>query len=568
CARGSARANPRDWPATVDGSADWVVLAPGKSLDANLWADGTEPGDAENYPVEGSATTVSGTGHIFFRIGLTGPNPDPATPRYAKVVVNGTHEIYIRQGEAADYLMRPEDGTGNNTLADRPLAARYAPYNLTATEYLNGSNSDYIVLDINGADFTRFPTQTGAHFQWGSPTVNSRYAWNPYTSTVVGWTNYTPSDYWNTISETVEVCPKGYRRPSDGTTSGIDTDNSAATSEIRQSLNLNPADGYQSYLNDNNVYGYYADGFFDRRPLKTPSGTIPVAYSATSVTGSDIALIGELFFNPENNASLFFPASGYRDPSYTTIMGAGMIGNYWTSTTGIANGYSTRVALVTNNTNGMFMNVITNQGNPIRCVVDTSQGLVDPYIWVNDYGETDEERILAEADALSDGVTGTVQMNWVTAMGINTIYNTSCFYLSGYSDGYLAVEDNYYMNKWYSYGIAGHTDAGTGCAAYWEGNPDDAVTGKGKWFLPTRLELFSAYKHLEHLQGPGEGVDGTEGYWCTLENPTNNSQAGLVTTYDNVNIQGKTGTARINHTRCVRYPTAEELEVHNMLKNN
>ncbi|MCD8103153.1 MAG: fibrobacter succinogenes major paralogous domain-containing protein [Alistipes sp.] len=562
-----AMAGSGAWTATVDGSADWVVLAPGKSLDANLWVDGTEPGDPENYPVEGSATTVSGTGNIYFRIGLTGPNPDPATPRYAKVVVNGTHEIFIRQGEAADYLMRPEDGTGNGTLTDRPLAAKFAPYNLTATEYIDGVTSDYIDLDVRGATFTRFPTQTGAYFQWGSPSINSRYAWNPYLSTVAEWTNYYPSDYWSAISEAVEVCPEGYRRPEDGTTSAIDTDNAAANSEIRQSLNLNPADGYQSYLYDNNVYGYYADGFFDRRPLQTPSGTIPVAYSATSVSGSDIALIGQLFFNPDNNASLFFPASGYRDPSYSTIMAPGMNGNYWTSTTGVANGYSTRVALVTNNSSGMFMNVVTNQGLPIRCVVGNYKGgVVDPFIWVSD-DQTAEERILAETDALSDGVTGNEQMNWATAMGINTTYNTNYFFFSGYSDGYVALDDNHYMNKWYSYGIAGHTDAGTGCAAYWEGDPDDVVTGKGMWFLPTRQELYSVYEHLEHLQGPEEAPDNLEGYWSSMESSAYEAYAGLAISWDNASIQSKTATSRTNHTRCVRYPTPEELEVHNLLKN-
>lgn len=63
-------------------------------------------------------------------------------------------------------------------------------------------------------------------------------------------------------------------------------------------------------------YGFYADGFFDRRPIKTAemlNGTTRVDgvteeisyYKGVSLDNTGAAFGGNLFFNADNDASLF-----------------------------------------------------------------------------------------------------------------------------------------------------------------------------------------------------------------------------------------------------------------------
>lgn len=72
-------------------------------------------------------------------------------------------------------------------------------------------------------------------------------------------------------------------------------------------------------------------------------------------------------------------------------------------------------------------------------------------------------RIIAVADVTSD-----LSMTWATAMGIDASYDNTLF--PGPDRDYTTTRE-------------------TGCAAYYEGDPSDPVTGKGKWQLMTADEM-------------------------------------------------------------------------------
>ncbi len=561
-------ANTGTWTAKVVSGTDWIELEASKTLDTNVWA-GDEPEDAEKYPVYTGLTEVSGSGLVFLRIGLTEYNYTGSN-RYGLVTVttsDGDKNIYIRQGKDADYLMAPTDAA-TTWSGDRSLAAKFSPYNLTAPQFKSGSTTDYVQLDAQSATsgggvFTDYPSQAGALFQWASD-VNPCYAYHP-TATPTVWDATSASQYWSAIGSANETCPPGYRRPTDGRIS-TDTGYNIEDSEFRQSLWLNPQTQTEPNI-DNVIWGYYADGFFDRRQIVSAS----YGYAVSRDGGdSRVGYTGMLFYNPDSKASLFFPALGYRTVS-GNLSADGMMGYYWTASSkfnnGIFNGSLLSFSYMA--VNGMVVVFIvgpnTDQimvGGRIRCVYDPQDDsdLVDPYIWTLD-ATTGDERILAEADALSAGLTGSEMMTWAEAMGINTKYNADWFYTSGYSSYYSLPAYFAVANFDYSYGHAGATDAGTGCAAYYEGDADDPVTGKGKWFLPTWSEISTVSTYLEYLN------DGTltYGYLCSLEDIEDEYYMPIVVNKDAIVWRLKTDT-RYGYTRCVRYPTAEELEVHNLLK--
>jgi hypothetical protein len=262
---------------------------------------------------------------------------------------NSRHQkIYLRQGEDADYLMHPNDpisSGGYNNPYGRPAARQFAPYNLTVT------NLD-ARADERGGKFVDFPTQAGAFFQWAATRLDlnggMRWAWNPHSSTVSNWNvGFHSNFYWDAISGEQEVSPVGWRRPNDGSISAIEPCTSVANSELRQSLYYSPGAGinYNSNL-VNSVWGYYADGFFDRRQIVTALGDNGAANSAVSVGNSSVAYVGRLFFNPiinseRTNASIFFPATGNRNHVNGILQWAGgSDASYWTSSS-----YSTTEAL-------------------------------------------------------------------------------------------------------------------------------------------------------------------------------------------------------------------------------
>lgn len=117
------------------------------------------------------------------------------------------------------------------------------------------------------------------------------------------------------------------------------TYNDVYKSEIRMSLFRNPMKGdgnwvtaekpidpqnkpekYIPKILEEIKYGFYADGFFDRRPIverdmidgiERGSGKVS-KYKGVSLDTTEAAYGGVLIFNPDNNASIFFPAAGRR----------------------------------------------------------------------------------------------------------------------------------------------------------------------------------------------------------------------------------------------------------------
>jgi hypothetical protein len=297
------------------GDGDGVILSV-NNVPA-LGNDPNNPGNAEQYQVGGDNLVVSditdvSNGDIAFRIGLKSaytPTSDyPA--RYAVALLSyadGAYNqlIYLRQGHDADYLMTSSEPSSG--LASRPVTRKISPFNVTAPTLDAPVDRQDAQNPANRSDFTPFPTQAGAFFQYAIKPPNQRFAYNPYAQTAA-FSSDTVNLYWDAIKAEHETCPPGYRRPNDGVTHIARPLNpDISISEIRQSLFQNPPTGTSSDIT-NSIWGYYADGFFDRLEItsyKVASGDRKVAYRGT------------LFFNPNidsdrYNASVFFPFAGYR----------------------------------------------------------------------------------------------------------------------------------------------------------------------------------------------------------------------------------------------------------------
>lgn len=295
------------------------------------------------YVSSASGTAVSGAGnYIYFRIGLTstyaatGNNP----ARYALVLLRyGTpqkyHIIYIRQGEKPDYLMYPSDDSRGSA------AVQFCAYNVTASDLTNNDELVEILPNRSNAVFTDYPTQAGALFQWSEVLTYGPLAYNPVNPiTPVIWYDIPTGSFWSTLKATSESCPPGYRRPNDGSTITVALNASSTAiknSEIRQSLYATPTVG--DNFNDANLrWGFYADGYFDRRDhnnsfIANPGegGSAIASNTAVSWTTKDVAYVGSLLFNPvsgslRENASLFIPAAGNRHSEQGALVEGGEAG--------------------------------------------------------------------------------------------------------------------------------------------------------------------------------------------------------------------------------------------------
>lgn len=359
--------NTGTWSATVSYTTEqaakerFVILSSTPSSDPMIGTD--TPGDPELYPVipTGDGQTVSGNGKIYFRVGMRSKlsqlNPDYSTqPRYAVITITHTEgptTLYVRQGEAPDYVMRRnEPGT---TMVSRPVAIKWSPYNLTAQAFVDGTNSGGTSVTghpqpaVNGGVFTKYPTQAGAFFQWAVPTTNTvqiRRAFHPFNpqgqfSGTYGeangnnWFFRSPvtgiEGFWPTLKTTNETCPPGYKRPNDGPIDkGVPRDGSQTSeSEVRQSLFLVPPMIATESRLENCKEGYYADGFFDRRRITDYMGL-----SNLRVAGNaEVAYLGSLYFNPATYAAIFLPHAGRRYFQNGILQpGTGSSGWYSTST--------------------------------------------------------------------------------------------------------------------------------------------------------------------------------------------------------------------------------------------
>jgi hypothetical protein len=369
------------WSATVLKGGEWIRLSNTMTLDSNVgWrtddvtpdesavANGGDPGFDNKYPVFGEATHVEGRmdaaapDGLFFRIGLADEYlPTEAVPaRYGIVLVSyadGAYSqlLFVRQGEGADYLFHRNEG--------RAAAVPFSPYNLTVktdAEKRAFESDGYVQLQAKGGAFTDYPTQAGAFFQFGS-TANPRYAFDPTTQSLTGVSWDAAGAIY--IASSMDACPPGYRRP----TAGEDS-----TNETGQSLwEVIPDDNASDPTNS--IWGYYADGFFDRRKIDgQPAAGGGVYDAAVAIQSPRVAYVGRLMFNDIQSsarygASTFFPASGYRSNTNGSFRNSGSTANYW-SMSPFGVGYGMDMGFDAGNASPATARNVQSFGFPIRCV--------------------------------------------------------------------------------------------------------------------------------------------------------------------------------------------------------
>ncbi len=277
----------------------------------------------------------------------------------------------MRQGEATDYVFRPQDAvTGTMTGSERPLAAKFSPYNLTASSLTDAVQ--YADVDVRGGDFVDFPTKVGAHFQWAASAGYERRAYHPVNP--VGTPNSWGSNYaagnWNVLKTTHETCPVGWRRPTLGATGDTHNTQAASGSELMQSLFEVTFDSSSNnfHVGNHRYFGYYADGFFDRLPIETPSDSPNMrASSVVSPITKDAAYNGVLFTNPVTNASLFMPNGGSRKRDDGSLTYVGTRGYYWSGSS-----YSSSASWILNvhttDVSQTGLNIYKSYGYGVRCV--------------------------------------------------------------------------------------------------------------------------------------------------------------------------------------------------------
>jgi hypothetical protein len=309
-------------------------------------------------------------GAIFFRIGLesswSATTNNPA--RYAIVVIGYKDNtkfqaLYLRQGEDPDYLILPGDGGYANRAE---YTRKFSPYNLTAPNMDDFDDVDHIDM-ITGV-FVDYPSQAGAFFKWaGLPSIGEeRWAWHPAKPAVSGYTDTHSFGTWS--DDTYDTCPSGYRRP---------TTDDKTTSEFAASLLSNPSSDPKVGNAGNSVFGYYADGFFDRRAIVTPNGELCMPNTAVNKDSYNVAYLGRLFFNDISNsskrgASIFFPVPGSRKPENGGLVDAGYSGFYWSSsiTTTVKPAINARSMEISKDSVGYHMeNLRRSRAISIRCVV-------------------------------------------------------------------------------------------------------------------------------------------------------------------------------------------------------
>ena len=345
-------ANTGDWKAEVIwmdnkwNSGDIVLDTDSLSTTALnsrgiTWNAGTEnPQSAETFFLPGAATIASGnvppgSGQIIFRIGLksnfTTYNPSTNPARYALIQLTyGTPEkiqfLFIRQGEGADIISEA-------TTPFNYTNVKWNPYNVgnynNPNEYGTGSNR---LVD--------FPTKSGYYYQWNNATT----AYHPSIP------NSGPYPGWNTsVSGNLpNLCPTGFKVPTPG------------YNNTQLITVYGEADALWA-IDVNNVNGYYADGFFDRRArTSTAQGAIP-AEKAVSYNNANIAYAGIMFFNITTRASIFFPTgNNFRmsDGSLVDNSYYAYILYYWSS--------------ISQDPNGQFLNFAhagwKDFGCRIRCI--------------------------------------------------------------------------------------------------------------------------------------------------------------------------------------------------------
>jgi hypothetical protein len=270
--------NSGEWTIRIIHGIDWIKI------------DGNNKGAYAGEVQEIVGGELKGTGNIKFRVGMKSTLSVGASPRYGLITIQkngGLALFFVRQGEEADYLFRPEDP---RTQGVRDNAVKFAPFTLKdpqENESISGRE-----LGAQGGAFSDYPTWIGYWFQW-----NRSRAY--LLGTAKGGSGYIPDLQPTAWESSKEVCPPGYRQ--------------ANLTEWVHSIYWNvavPAPGNilspdgQGVLG-NYVYGRYADGYYDQL---APD---PVDASTDLVgSGPKRAKKGILMINHYNYASVFFPVGG------------------------------------------------------------------------------------------------------------------------------------------------------------------------------------------------------------------------------------------------------------------
>lgn len=347
------------WTATVVRGEDWITL---DTRQASFQTFPPTDMNAENFQITDGSNVVGGilppnsNNTIYFRVGLKSQLPAEKAPaRYGLILLsysNNTkhHRIYVRQGEGDDFLY-----------ADRTYSRKVSPYNLTAQTFLDQIEAEksgadmldataYEDIDKTGGEFTftQFPSQAGAHFQgyyladgYRLPLEKQykRRAFHPLLPHLptdsYDYTRQASPIYWDHLPlDEYKLCPTGYHRPNDGYTDRAQPTSNGQfhanpeLSEMQNSLSFRN-DGMNG-SSDGLAWGYYADGFFDRRTIRDNT--------TVDANKTSVAYIGGLFFNEATYHSIFFPAAGqrvlYQDYSGRDEIGGGGDYGQYLSTSG------------------------------------------------------------------------------------------------------------------------------------------------------------------------------------------------------------------------------------------
>ena len=258
--------------------------------------------DPEGTRVEQN-DNLFGQGRVYFRVGwkdpITKDEKGKFTNRYARIKVkiwrdskneknapnnpDETYYLYCRQGETPERV------------ASAP--SEYALYNVALP-----------------GEFTRYPSQVGMLYQW-----NRLSYWSPLGIAMpYGWDAIT---YETEFSYERSACPDGYVYPS--------------TIQVGE---MNVVFG-----NNWNIWGYLADGYYDRRAITYDKNYITLPNPDTHRVNASQSEVGSsvlLFYNPANARSIYLPTGSSRNSAgqlvpYSEVLGKGFrpIGGYWTDQT-------------------------------------------------------------------------------------------------------------------------------------------------------------------------------------------------------------------------------------------
>lgn len=411
------------------------------------------------------------TSNIYFKVGLTGRlSSFSAQPRYGLIALSyqsGTsigssvQFIYVRQGEEADYLMRPSDpviytaaypsslNSYRDPMATRPMSRKIAPFNLRAV----ASIADITNVALDQHQFVDYPSKGGDYYFAAGGYVAPRTA----SSGSINATSVPSISNWvPTVSET---CPYGYRRISDNSSSGAIDLGVLRLSENRQSLWLFPMNHKELSNFSNQIKGYLADGYFDRRNIKsnesgsTAYSQLSKSYAHCVVRGAfddrEASYWGYLVFNPYNYASVFIPIAGeYTYNGFNTVyyQDEGAFGGILTSTRQSGNQWITNVGLIGGR--DVFDNYQTTgrtDAYSVRCIRDEGEPIVGPTdagVSVTPFtGGSGEE--LYEVRIICSGVSLQTQLEAAMGANITKVNSLRVVCNAGQS---LSTADYLYLN--------------------------------------------------------------------------------------------------------------------------